>query len=484
MKLFTRAHVSRTLRILAVSATACTLLAGSTLSAAADKNAAKKEEIVELIVGHHVSGVEKDQLNMDNIDTIIASLNDPYTQYFSPTEWDKFMDMLENNYTGIGIRVGSDDNGFFVNEVFPATPASEAGIQDGDYIVKVNGKSTEGKTTEELVAEITGLEGTEVAITIAREGKENTVKMKRKEIHIPALTTRSFDEGIGYIRVSSFSSDADELFSEEIDRLKADGMKSLILDLRDNPGGLLDTAGNMASRFIKKGNLIHTRDRSKTETPYPVKGNEPIDVPVIVLVNEFSASASEVLAGALQDYEIATLIGRKTFGKGSVQSLYELSDGSVLKLTVQEYLTPLKHPVNKIGLTPDIDVIGDASQLITALQQAGELDIQLELGNRGLSINGQSVTDNFKVLREKGMTYVPSRILAAIVEGEVSWDEADRSVVIKNGKEEKEFNINSEGMKVENGVSYIALSRFQTQFQELVWTDHNGKLSLIENGRK
>lgn len=440
----------------------------------------QKDEIINLIINNHVSGIAKSELNTENIDTIISSLGDPYTQYFTPDEWKQFMDMLENNYVGIGIRVGLDEHGFFVNEVFPDTPALAAGMQDGDYIIAVEGKSTQGITTDELISQITGIEGTEVQITIQREKKKINLTMARKAIHIPALTSRLFDNGIGYIRVSSFSSDADELFAAKLKEMQAEGLKSLVLDLRNNPGGLLDTAAKMATQFIKKGSLIHTVDRTKKETAYPISGQNPLTVPVTVLVNAYSASASEVLAGALQDYNLATIMGTKTYGKGSVQSLFELSEGGVLKLTIQEYLTPLKHKVNQVGISPDVNVIGDVSQLVSALQHAGSIDIQLSLTSHSLSVNGQLFNDRFKVIRENGVTYVPSRVLASIVDGNIAWEASTHSVQIEGQADEGAFHAGEQNFKLIDGVSYIELAHFQAQFPTFEWQDKDGKLLLLE----
>ena len=484
MKQRNRSRHNRMIHVMAMSLLIIALLTSTATAAGAVSDEAKKQEIVDIIVRHHVSGIEREDLDLSTIDAIIGSLQDPYSEYLSVADWQKFMDMLENNYTGIGIRVGLNESGFFVNEVFPDTPAKEAGMLDGDYIVGVNGESVTALTTDELIAKITGVEGTEVQITVDRDGKHISLTMKRRAIHIPALTSGLFSPNIGYVRITSFSSDADELFSKTVDDLVEKGMQTLVLDLRDNPGGLLDTAGNIAKRLIDKGNLIHTKDRSKTESAYPIIGENTIKVPITVLVNEFSASASEVLAGALQDYEIAKLIGKKTFGKGSVQSLYELSDGSVLKLTVQEYLTPNKHPVNNVGLTPDVEVSGDVPQLITALQRAGDVDVVAQLSNRGMKVNGIPVTDYFHVVRENGMTYVPSRVLAALVDSEISWNAKTKAVLIKQASgQTSEFLVQSEGVKLDNGVSYIALNRFETQFEGFAWEDKSGTLTLYENGR-
>lgn len=460
---------------------ACLLLAGWPVHAFGQTDSLK-QEVIELITGYHVSGVEAEALDTTSIEAAVASLNDPHTEYFNRDEWQQFMNSLENNYTGIGIRVGLNETGFYVVEVFPDSPAALSGMQDGDYIIGVDGDGVDGLTLDQLVRRITGPEGTDVSITVSRDGDALHLDMQRRDIHLPAITARFIDPGIGYMRLTGFSSDADELFEEETRRLLDAGMHALVLDLRNNPGGLLDTAAGIASHFMEEGVLIHTRDRSGREVPYPVGGMAPLDVPVIILVNEYSASASEVLAGSLQDYGMATLVGQKTYGKGSVQAMFELSDGSVLKLTIQEYLTPKKRPVNHVGLRPDVAVIGDAAQLITALQLAGDINVQLQLTNERMTVNGKPVLDRFPVIRDNNMVYVPSRVLAAMVEATPVWDADNRAVILRSAEREVSYDAESEGVLLNNGVSYIALNRFQTQFSTFAWTDRDGVLTLIEDG--
>jgi len=443
-----------------------------------------KQEVIDLIAGYHVSGVQPEDLDTESIDSVIASLNDPYTEFMTPDEWQSFMNSLENNYVGIGIRFGTNERGFFVVEVFDGSPAAEAGMKEGDYIVAVDGESTAGLASSELVSRITGPAGTKVTVTVERRGERRDLVMERRTIHYPALTARLLEPGIGYVRVNSFTSDADELFAAETNRLLAEGMQALVLDLRDNPGGLLETAANIASRFVPEGVLIHTRNRAGQEEPYPIGGDDPLDVPVIILVNQNSASASEVLAGALQDYGIARLVGLQTYGKGSVQWSFRLSDGSVLKLTVQEYLTPLKRPVNHVGLKPDATVHGDVPQLVTALQMAGDINVKLELGDERMTVNGVPVPDRFAVIRENGRVYAPARVLAAMVEGSADWDAASRAIVIRSPRGEAAYPAGSDGVLLKDGTGFIDLDRFGARFAPFAWTDRDGLLTLMEDGGK
>lgn len=479
-----RLPVARLVRAIVPALLAVLLLTGAPAFAFGQESDSLKQEVIDLITGYHVSGVEAEDLDTASIEAAIVSLNDPYTEYFTRDKWQAFMDSLENQYSGIGIRVGTNERGFFVLEVFPDSPAEEAGMLDGDYIIAVDGEETEGLTTDELVSRITGPQGTEVILTVNRNGETLALPVERRDIRVPALNARLIEPGIGYVRVMNFSSDADDLLLEEMQRMSEEGMEALILDLRNNPGGLLESAAHMAALFMEDGVLIHARDRSGREVPYPIGSEQPFDVPVFILVNEYSASASEVLAGSLQDYGIARLIGQKTYGKGSVQSMFELSDGSVLKLTVQEYLTPLKRPVNHVGLEPDVPVYGDAPQLITALQMAGDINVRIELDNERMSVNGVPVLDRFPVIREDGMVYVPSRVLAAVVEGTAEWDAAERSVIIRTPETEAAYAVESEGVLLRHGISYIALNRFQTQFEPFTWSDRDGVLTLIEDGGK
>lgn len=443
-----------------------------------------KQEVIDLIVSQHISGVEEKDLDTTDIDAIIASLGDPHTEFYDPDEWERFMDTLENQYSGIGVRVGIDDYGFFVHEVFPGTPAMNGGMLDGDYIVAVDGVSTEGLTLDELVSAITGEEGTLVRITVERTGERLELPLVRAEIQVPVLVSHLLDNGTGYVRLNGFSTNADEVFAAAVRQMEANGLSALVLDLRDNPGGLLESAGGVAGTFIKDGQLIYTRDRSGTEVPYPVSGDRPLDVPVYVLVNESSASASEVLAGALQDYGIATVIGTKTYGKGSVQNLYRLPGGAGLKLTVQEYLTPKKNRVDQVGITPDIEVFGDTAQLVTALQKAGDINIILELSKNELIVNGLKANTRFVVFRENGQVFVPSRVLAAVIDGEIAWQPDTRSAVIKQGETEAVFAADGEGTMMRGGTMFIDLALFERNFPAFDWQDGEDRLVLIESGEE
>ncbi|MEB3102730.1 S41 family peptidase [Ferviditalea candida] len=437
------------------------------------------DQVRELILKYHVSAPAENKIPKTNINEMIKDLSDPYTQYFSPEDWQSFQNQIENHYVGIGIRLGQDEKGFYAVEVFPGSPAEKAAMKPGDYIVEVEGQPAAGKKMDQLVSSIIGPEGSSVHITIERSGKRHVLTLSRQSITIPVITTHYFQNGVGYIKLSDFSSDADEKIAAQLQAWNQQGMTALVLDLRENPGGLLDTAANIASLFIPQGVLIHTRDRNGIDQSLEISGGSSFNKKLVVLVNNHSASASEVLTGALQDYKIATVVGTRTYGKGSVQSIFPLQDGGYLKLTVEEYLTPLKRVVNKVGLNPDIVVPDDTAQLLTALHQAGMKRLELRLADHHLTVNGQQFNTTFPSLKSNGHTFIPSRILASLIDGTVSWNNSSKVLTIANGSGTRTFKDSIKNVK---GTSYIDLYWFQKSFPAFQWKQDGNSLAISASG--
>ncbi|MDB5054771.1 MAG: peptidase [Bacilli bacterium] len=457
----------------------------TSIAAAEDKpnSSALVDEIFKIIQQNHVSGVDPQKLSENAIKGMIDGLDDPYTKYMTAKEWIDFQNLLQQNYVGIGVRLSVDDQGVFITEVFKGSPAITAGIQVGDYITAVEGKSMKGVKAEDLINQVLGAENTPVSLTITRNNQMINLTMVRKKISLPVVQGKRFDDGTGYIRLSSFSSDGDELFAAKLKELKQTNIHSLIIDLRDNGGGLLDTAANIAKLFIKDGVMIHTSDRNHVDDPITLHGGDSVSFPVFVLVNENSASASEVLTGALQDYKLATVIGTKSFGKGSVQSIMPLSNGGVLKVTIEEYLTPNKHKVNKVGITPDIEVKGDVPQLITAFHAAGMKDISLTRDHNDLTINQQLFTeDSFSVQTINHKSYVPSRVLTAMIDGKVEWNSDTQTVAVTAGSKSAEFPVSPEGAILIKGTTFLDLDSFSSKFPQLEWKMESDQLTLHVKG--
>ncbi len=289
---------------------------------------------------------------------LVASLGDPYTTYLDKSQAQDLSDDLKGALSGIGIEVGLKNNRLTVIAPIDGTPAQKAGLRSGDYIATIDGKDSSEMTLDDAVKAIRGQKDTEVKLMIVRGAeKPQEFVIKRENIQVPSLKSEMREGNIGYLRLRRFGNDTDQLIRTAAADLAAKGAKSVILDLRDNPGGFLDSAVTVSSEFLKSGTVVEERSRhfeSHTLTANP--GGNLTDVKLIVLVNGGSASASEIVAGALKDHQRATLVGEKTFGKGSVQEVKELSSGGQLKVTVAHWYTPNGRNISKEGIQPDVEV--------------------------------------------------------------------------------------------------------------------------------
>lgn len=322
------------------------------------------------------------------INGILQSAGDKYSRYMPAKEFSSYSEEMGGQFGGIGIVMSEKDGTAYVVEVYKNTPASKAGIRSGDVFYKIGNKTSEKWTTQEVQKLVKGKEGTKVTLTMIRppkkgekitstkdmEGKKLTFTMTRAMITYPNVRSSMKAGNVGYIRLGEFNNLASKQVGEAVQKLEKKGAKSLVLDLRENPGGLIKEAVNVSSLFVEKGKIVETRSRNKesNETFYAT-GKKITDLPLVVLIDENSASASEIVAGALQDYKRAVLVGTKSFGKGSVQAQYPLSDGSAILLTVQHYFTPKNQDINGKGLTPNIKVDMDPMK-----QSEAKTDIQLQ----------------------------------------------------------------------------------------------------------
>ena len=310
------------------------------------------EQVHRIVSERYVEDVEPGQLYQMAIEGMLRELGDPYSTFLDPEEVEQLELSTTGNYGGLGIRIDSQDGWITVVSVLPNTPAERKGLQTGDRIVQVEGESAEGWSTTEAVNTLRGERGSEVTVTVARVGADKPLRftIERDEIHVEAVTAFLLDDGVGYVKLDPFSRKAREELKSAIDGLRAEGARSLVLDLRGNPGGLLDEGVAVSDLFLPEGaEVVSTRSRvpSENET-YTAPGDEVYpDVPVVVMVNRYSASASEIVAGALQDQDRALVVGTPTFGKGSVQSLFRLPAGNYLKLTTGRWYTPSGRTIQK-----------------------------------------------------------------------------------------------------------------------------------------
>ncbi len=291
---------------------------------------------------------------------MVASLGDPYSVFFDPDETKDFTTELDGKFTGIGAELGVRDGILTVIAPIEGMPAEKAGLLAGDKVIKVNDELTNDMTIEDAVKKIRGEKGTEVTLTVLHKNAKETseIKIIRDEIDIKSVTYEKKEGDVGYIRIKGFMDDTDEEFDKVVSQVLADKVKGLIVDVRSNPGGNLQTAINIISKFVPKGEVIlWERDRKGNEKDYrAVDGQELKNLPVVVLIDGGSASASEILAGALRDDRHSPLIGTKSFGKGSVQSLEPIRGGSSLKVTIAKWLTPSKQSIHEVGIEPTIKV--------------------------------------------------------------------------------------------------------------------------------
>ena len=312
-----------------------------------------------LLEKDYIGELDDEQMIETAIKGYVAGVGDEYTVYYTEEEMDAQYDEAMGNYVGIGIYmiVNYEEGTIEVVEPMENSPALEAGIQEGDMIISVNGEELTPENVRDLSNEIKGEEGTTVKLGIKRGEETLELEVERKRIEVSHIEARMLENDIAYIQVLDFDGGTAKEFKENYENLKEQGATSLIIDIRGNGGGVVDEAIDMLEMICEKDStLLIETDKNGNEEIIKSEENPIIDVPIVVLVNGNSASASEIFAGALKDHEKATIIGTKTYGKGVIQTLLRLADGSGLKMTTEEYCTPNRNKINKIGIEPDITV--------------------------------------------------------------------------------------------------------------------------------
>jgi carboxyl-terminal processing protease len=303
---------------------------------------------------------KKSEAELGAIKGMVNSLDDPYTVYFSKEEYTDFKENLEGQFQGIGAEIGLKDEQLIIVSPIEGTPASKAGLLPGDTIITINDESTFGITVEKAVIKIRGEKGTEVRLGVSREGQSGLKEFKiiRDIIDVPNIEVEERN-GVGIVSVSQFQLETPAELDQAITKLTDKGVNKIILDLRNNPGGYLQAAVGVTELFVPKGSIAVTekgRDNKVTEELKTKKSPKYENIKLVILVNKGSASASEIVAGALKDLKQTKLVGQQTFGKGVVQSTKEFSNGSVLKYTIAEWFTPSGKAINKEGIKPDFEV--------------------------------------------------------------------------------------------------------------------------------
>ncbi len=324
----------------------------------------KLQVLEDTISKYYLEEVDEETLEKGVYEGLLGSLGDPYSVYYSQEELQELQDKTEGIYYGIGAYVGMDTDKMLprLTGIIDGTPAQESGLRAGDWIYKVDGEEIQGEELSQVVSRIKGEEGTTVHLTLIREGESDylEVDVVRRKVESPTVEQKMLDERIGYIQITEFDTVTLDQFTETLAVCRGSGMQGLILDLRGNPGGNLTTVCDIAREILPEGLIVYTEDKNGKRTEYSSDGEKQMQEELVVLVDSGSASASEILAGAVKDYGIGTLVGTTTFGKGIVQRIITLSDGSAVKLTVSNYYTPNGNNIHKVGVSPDVEEPFDA----------------------------------------------------------------------------------------------------------------------------
>lgn len=332
-------------------------------------------EVAGIIGREALEPTTETSLTAGAIAGMLEALDDDYAMYFNPDHFDYFNEMTSGVFYGIGVTISSKESSLTIVSVIPGTPAEAAGLKANDVIVEIDGETRPKWDSDDAVSRIRGDEGTVVTLGIRRgdEEKLRSFDITRAKIDVPNMETELLEGNVGYIRLYQFTTPAAEDIEEAIKDLTKQGAKGFVLDLRDNPGGLLESSVDVTSLFVADGVVVRVEDREGVVDEHRVTGSVVTDAPLVVLINENSASASEIVGGALQDYGRATLVGTKSFGKGSVQQIEDLSFGGGIKLTIAHYVTPKGQIINGVGLTPDVLV-----EMEPELQMEKDTDTQLK----------------------------------------------------------------------------------------------------------
>ncbi len=330
------------------------------------------------IRGYYLDEIDNEQMQDYLYYGLVAGLGDPYAAYYNEEETQSMLDSSSGNYCGIGAVFSQNlvTGVITVTKVYEGCPSYEAGILPEDILYQVEGEDVTGQDLTNVVTKIKGEEGTEVTITMLRGEETIDFTMKRQMIEVPTIEHELLAEQVGYIMISEFDGVTDEQFIKALEDLQSQGMKSLVIDLRNNGGGSVESVCHIADKLLPEGPIVYTEYKGE-EREARNSDSECIEIPMAVLINGASASASEILSGALQDYEAAVIVGTQSYGKGIVQSIIDLQDGTALKLTTAKYYTPNGNDIHGVGITPDVE-IDLPEELKTEVMLSFEEDVQLQ----------------------------------------------------------------------------------------------------------
>ena len=338
------------------------LLAGVVVSCSVFKSEEnqKMELLNSLIDRYYIGDVDETDLSEGVYKGYIEGLGDPYSVYYDEEETKQMSESLSGEFGGVGALMSQDrETGVItVLQVYDGSPAQEAGMRDGDTLYKVEGEEVTGEDLSDVVSKVKGEKGTQVTLTVLRAdtGDEEELTITRDTIEAQTVSHEMKENNVGYIRITEFDTVTYEQYKEALEDLEDQGMERLIVDLRSNPGGNLDTVCDILDLMLPEGLIVYTEDKNGEREEYTSDEENQFDKPLVVMMNGYSASASEIFAGAIQDYGLGQIVGTQSYGKGVVQSVFDLQDGTSVKLTIAEYFTPNGRSIDGEGITPDVEV--------------------------------------------------------------------------------------------------------------------------------
>lgn len=320
---------------------------------------AKIAFLEDLIEREYLEEINEEELAEGMYAGLLYGLGDPYSRYYTAEEYEQEMEQTDGEYIGIGVLMQLlEDGSVQIAECYKGSPGEEAGILAGDILTAVNGKSVEGMELAEVSSMIKNSEQDSVTVTVIHKNTSEPVELtvSIRDVELTYVFHEMLEEQVGYIQITQFTGVTYKQYQEAFDDLKEQGMERLVIDLRENPGGLVTSVCDVLEQILPEGIIVYTEDKNGNREEKSCDGKHPLDMPLAVLVNENSASASEIFAGAVQDYEVGTIVGTTTYGKGIVQTIHPINDGSAVKLTVAKYYTPKGNYIHEKGITPDVEV--------------------------------------------------------------------------------------------------------------------------------
>lgn len=339
----------------------------------------KIDTLMQLVDYYYLYEYDEDEMVDAIYKAVMTSLGDPYSVYYTEEEYKAFLESSSGSYCGIGVVVQQNIQTGIVTAVRPYLncPGYEAGIRPGDLILAVNGTEITGMDLNAAVSMIRGEEGTTVTITLQREEEVFDVVVTRRQIDVETVSYKMLEDKIGYILVEEFDEVTASQFTAAMDALEEQGMEALVVDIRNNPGGLLNIVVDMLDEILPEGIIVSVKDKNGATEEYTSDKATRLNVPLAVLVNGNSASASEIFAGAVQDYGVGTIVGTTTFGKGIVQTIFSLRDGTGVKVTIEDYYTPSGRSIHKIGVTPDVEIdLPDELKTLVTIPENEDVQLQ------------------------------------------------------------------------------------------------------------